>query len=340
MFAGICWFLLGLVGLIVLGHVVAWIVYVPLIARVFSQTPWLPAPWRQPLDEGDRVELLTPDGIRLEGTYLATGARIRKGVVAFCHELNGDRWAAIPYTEDLRRGGYDVFTFDFRNHGVSGRTPGYEPLPWVTQYEVSDVRTVIDYLCGRPDADPRGIGIIGVCKGGTVALCTAADDHRVRTLVVDGACPTERMQLHYLRRFMRIFVRFPALYSWLPDASLRAACAWARHLLAWRRGCRFVTVDRAARRIRQPVLMIHGHCDTHIPLEVVQSLRDSMPSRPKLWVTPEAKHNESITRQRGQYERRIARFFNRHLASRTPAVQPSRRPSEAPLPLRPEHATG
>ncbi|MBN2024009.1 MAG: alpha/beta fold hydrolase [Pirellulales bacterium] len=330
MIVGLSWTVLALLGLVALGHVVAWLVYVPIVARVFGQTPWLPAAPREPLDEGPEVEILTEDGVRLEGTYLATLAPRRKGVIAFCHELNADRWAATPYTEDLRQQGFDVFTFDFRNHGTSAHTPGYDPLPWVTEYDLADVRAVINYLCARDDADPRGIGLVGVSKGGTVALCAAADDPRVRTLVIDGACPTERMQLHYIRRFLKIFVRFPQLLAWLPDVSLRTTAGWARWVLGRRRGCRFVTVDQAARRIHQPTLMIHGRRDAHIPLAVVRALRDSMPSRPKLWVTPSAKHNESITLERVEYHRRIARFFNRNLASvvdaaHASAVGPKRR---------------
>jgi len=319
MMVGLCWFIAVLAGLVLVVHLAAWIAYVPIVARVFGQTPWLPAVRREPLEEGVPIVLWTRDRVRLEGTYLATTARLRRGVIAFCHELNADRWASTPYTEDLRRQGFDVFTFDFRNHGTSAHVPGYDPLPWVTEYDVADVRAVIDYLCSREDADPRGIGLIGVSKGGTVALCAAAGDPRVRTLVVDGACPTERMQLHYIRRFLAIFVRFPWLFSWLPDASLRMTAGWARWVLGRRRGCRFVTVDQAARRIHQPTLMIHGRRDAHIPLAVVRALRDSMPSRPKLWVTPSAKHNESITLERMEYHRRIARFFIRHLTEAPPA---------------------
>lgn len=315
MIVALCWFLLGLVALVALAQIVGWLVYVPVVARLIGETPWLPAEWREPLGEGEDIELFTDDGVRLSGTYLGTTGARRKGVVAFCHELNGDRWASIPYTEDLRRRGYDIFTFDFRNHGASQRTPAYEPMPWVTEYDVSDVRAVIDYLCDRPDAEPGGIGLLGVSKGGTVALCATAADPRVRTLVLDGACPTERMQLHYLRRFSKIFARFSWLITRLPDPALRTTCALARGVVGRRRHCRFVGVDRSARRIRQPVLMIHGRRDGHIPLEVIRALRDSMPCRPKLWVTPRAKHNESITLERLEYHWRIGRFFDRHLAT-------------------------
>lgn len=321
------WLVVALIGLILVGHVVAWLLYVPPAARVFSQTLWLPAKWRGPPGDGqgEMVTLTTEDGVRLEGTYLPATASRRKGVIAFCHELNGDRWAAVPYTEDLRLQGYDIFTFDFRNHGASDSVAGYQPMPWVTTYDLADLRSALDYLGSRSDADPRGVGVIGVSKGGTVALCAAAENPRVRALVVDGTCPTERMQIYYLRRFMGNYLSYPWLLSWLPDLSLRTTNAWTRFVVQRQRNCRFLSVDQAARRVRQPVMLIHGQRDPYIPVEVVRALRKCMSNHARLWVIPEAKHNGAIAVATAAYHRRVARFFNQHLAA-TPPRDRSRRP--------------
>lgn len=322
------WLLLGLAIVVTVGQIIAWLIYVPMAARIFGETPWLPAQWREPLDDGNDVEIQTDDGVRLRGTYLHSFGKRRKGVVAFCHELNGDRWSCVPYIEDLRRRGYDIFTFDFRNHGQSDRHGENEPLPWVTSHDLADVRAVIDYLTARPDAFPDGIGLLGVSKGGTVALCATAYDPRVKTLIVDGACPTERMQIFYLRRFAKIFVRVAWLIDWIPNLSLRTTNAWTRFVIGRRRNCRFINVDAAARRIRQPVLMIHGRCDNHIPLEIVKDLCATMSKRTKLWAISDAKHNGSILTARETYQRRIARFFDRHLSATIEpysAWQPARR---------------
>jgi len=327
----VCLLLSGVIFLIFLGHVVVWVLYVPMVARLFREAIWLPAPWREAPDgQGEPVVLHTDDGARLEGTYLPTTARQRQGVIAFCHELNGNRWTTIPYTESLRHRGYDVFTFDFRNHGASDCIAGFEPMPWVTGYDVADVQAAVDYLCSRADADPHGVGILGISKGGTAALCAAARDRRVRALVIDGLVPTERMQIHYVRRFMSIYA--PCLCKWfarLPDISFRITAAVTRALVQRQRRCRFVNVDQAARRVRQPVMIIHGGRDGHIPVEVVRGLRSNMPLRTRFWVIPDAKHNGGIAVAGEAYHRRIARFFDRHMG----AVSPPRR-LRLPLPLR------
>ena len=101
----------------------------------------------------------------------------------------------------------------------------------------------------------------------------------------------------------------------LPDLSLRTTNAWTRFVISRRKKFRFINVDTAARRISQPVLMIHGRRDNHIPLEVVQDLRNTMSKRTKLWAISDAKHNGSISTARETYQRRIARFFERNLSS-------------------------
>jgi pimeloyl-ACP methyl ester carboxylesterase len=285
------------------------------VVRVFGETPFLFAETSQPLDEGDECEFPTSDGLILRGTYLATHVEQRQGVIAFCHEMTSDRWSCTPYVRDLLHRGYDVFAFDFRNHGQSDRMPGYEPIPWLTRFELEDVLAAVDYLCSRDDADPQGVALLGVSRGGTAALCAAACDGRIRAVVTDGAFPLEEMQLHYMRRYMQIYLRYSWLLSKLPDVSLSSFCRWGRYFVGMRRGCQFINVTQMTRKIRQPVFMIHGDRDTYVPLEVVHLLRSSISRRTRLWVVPGAKHNRAIGIATQQYHRRIGRFFSNHLAN-------------------------
>jgi pimeloyl-ACP methyl ester carboxylesterase len=288
----------------------------------------------QPVSGGEECLFRTADGLTLQGAYFATPASERLGVIAFCHELTSDRWSAMRYLSDLRERGFDVFTFDFRNHGQSDRQPGYEPMPWVTQYELNDVQAAVDYLASREDADPQGIGLLGVSRGAAAALCAASVEPRIRCVVTDGAFPLEEMQLHYMRRYMEIYLpRLTWLLAKVPDHSLATFCRWARFIVGLRRRCRFLHVTQMTRRVRQPVFMIHGQRDTYVPLEVVHELRASLGRKPRLWVVPDAKHNRSIDVATYRYRSRVARFFLQHLAggrSLAPAAtaqlkQPARR---------------
>lgn len=321
---GFFWFLLGLIGLTFGLHLAARLFYMPGAAKIFGQTPWLPSGWREPLEEGEAVAVTTADGARLCGTYLKTTASERLGVVAGCHEFNGDRWNMLPYADGLRRRGFDIFLFDFRNHGASERTPGYEPTPWVTTYEVTDLCAVIDYLALREDAPRQGLGLFGVGRGATVALCVA-EDPRVKALIVDGAYPTERIQIHSLRMILARSMPWSGWLFRLPEIALEPLARWVRLIVGWHRHCRFVSVQQAARRVRLPVLMIHGQCDPHMAVDLVFDLRDAMPAPAKLWVVAGAKHNGSIRVAPDEYQRRVVEFFQEHLAADLvcdPAHQP------------------
>lgn len=295
--------------------VAGWITYVPLVARGTERMPWLVAESQPAIDLGEACEMQTRDGLTLRGTYIPTSAARRMGVVIGLHELTGNRWSMWPYASDLHRRGFDVMLFDFRNHGQSDATSGYEPLPWVTRYELFDVEAVLEYVTSREDADPRGVGMIGVSRGGAIALCAAARDRRVRAIVTDGAFTTYDMQVHYVRRYMSIVTLHSRYLLKLPNWLLGTLGTISQWVVGRRQGVRFVPVESLAKRVRQPVLMIHGNDDPFVPVAVGESLRECLSCRSKSWIVPEARHNASLTTAPVEYRRRLARFFLKHLAS-------------------------
>jgi hypothetical protein len=138
--------------------------YTPIIGRIFEEKPVFLPVRVEPEPGGDDVRFTTSDGLSLAGTYYAARTAQRAGVMVFCHEYLSDRWSFRTYCDDLRDQGFDVFTFDFRNHGESGADPHYRPLQWVTDYEVRDARAALDYLATREDHDPAGVGLLGISR--------------------------------------------------------------------------------------------------------------------------------------------------------------------------------
>jgi pimeloyl-ACP methyl ester carboxylesterase len=305
-------FLLAIWGVVTL---ILWWLYVPPTVQAFSQTPRLIPDPGEPLDEGDTCKLQSGDGLTLEGTYLYTPADVRLGVIIFCHELAADRWAATPYVVDLRQRGFDIFTFDYRNHGRSDSIDGFEPMPWMTEYDVADTQAAVDYVCSRDDADKRGVGVLGISRGGTAALYVAARDPRIQAVVTDGAFSTELMQLHYIHRFMEIYTAYARILSKFPDRLLITLGWWAQWIVGRRRGCKFVAVERQVRRVRQPTLMIHGERDGYVPQYVSEGLQRLTSGSSKRWDVPGARHNQAIKIAPEEYHRRLARFFQKHLAA-------------------------
>lgn len=310
--------LLVVVGLWCAFWIYVWIRYFPIVMRLIGQAPMLLPEPTTPLAGGEDCEFRTADGLTLRGTYLRRRREPRLGVILFGHELHGDRWNAGPYVGDLLDAGYDVFTFDVRNHGASDVQPNFKPRPWITKYDVKDFRAAIDYLSARPDADPRGVGILGISRGGGSALCAAAGDERVRCLFTDGAYPARATHLLYFKRYLVIYIpdRWRFITNNLPDWVYGGFLAAGRALFGRLNNYPFVGVERYARGVRQPVLMVHGGRDTMIPADAARALKNSLGGPSKLWVVADAKHNSAVFVEPDAYRRRLLKFFRLHLAPR------------------------
>jgi len=293
-----------------------WIRYFPIVYRLIGETPILAAEPTQKTAGGEDCSFRTSDGLTLRGTYLKTELAERRGVVVFCHELNGDRWNAVPYVVDLLAQGYDIFTFDFRNHGESDAVPGLVLRPWLSPADVVDLRGAVDYAASRPDADPRGLGLFGISRGAGAAFCVAADDPRIRCVFTDGVYSAQSTHLHYFIRYIGIYIPYRWITDNVPHWIYRGFLWAGRGWWGLMNGFRFVDVDSQAARIRAPVMMVHGERDSMIPVGAAQALRKCVRSPAKLWIVPKAKHNGAIFTVPEEYRRRVARFFRLHLAER------------------------
>src|SRR5262249_17624717 len=143
--------------------------YLHYVLRIFQEKPLFIVPRGQPLEGAELVRFPTSDGLTLTGCYLkAEGPR--HGVILFGLEFGSDCWSCRSYCAHLGEAGYDVSAFESRNRGTGDARDGYEPLQWVTDYEVRDAEAALAYLKGRPDADPGGVGFFGISKGGGAGL--------------------------------------------------------------------------------------------------------------------------------------------------------------------------
>ena len=187
--------------------------YTPIIGRIFEEKPlFLPLRVDARRTGGEDVRFTTADGLDA-GRHLpaARGPATASGVLVFCHEYLSDRWSYQPYADHLRDLGFDIFTFDFRNHGASESRPGLPAAPVGRPTTRSATSAPPSPTCGsRPDHDPAGFGLFGVSRGGGTALLVAAA--RARTSgasITDGAFPTRGTMLAYILRWAEIYVAQP-----------------------------------------------------------------------------------------------------------------------------------
>lgn len=291
--------------------------YAPIIGRIFEESPLL-MPLRAPADpSGETVRFRSTDGIELEGSYFRSRVGPRTGVVVFCHEYLGNRWSAGPYADFVRDLGFDLFAFDFRNQGASATEPGYKPLQWVSDREVMDLEGAIAYLKSRPDADPAGVGLFGISKGGCAALVAAADEPGVWGVLTDGSFPTRSMVMSYIYKWAQIY----------SHTTWRIVPPWVLRMLGWsgrmysqfRRGCRFPDVERAAARLSpRPWLMIHGEKDAYVPIDIARGLFDHAGTPKEFWLVAKAKHNRCREVDPVAYRDKITEFLARYGPRRIP----------------------
>jgi uncharacterized protein len=264
------------------------------------------------------VMLTTPDGLQLQACYLKT-EQPRKGVILFGLEFGSNRWACVPYCEFLREQGYDIFTFEMRGQGKSPAQPGYEPLQWVTDYEVTDFLAALAHLKGRPDRDPRGVGFFGLSKGGSAGLLVSAGDPFVRCCVTDGAFGTLPTMVPYMRQWIYIYINRRLLAENLPHWYYGYLARVSLRRVEVERGCHYPSIEKRLHLLApRPLLMIHGGADTYIKPEMARALFDRAREPKEFWLVEGAKHNQAMQTAGAEYQGRVLAFFDKHLAELPP----------------------
>jgi pimeloyl-ACP methyl ester carboxylesterase len=301
--------------------------FAPIIGQKFVEPP-LFLPLRVvPLECGESVEFRTEDGQKLSGSYLRARTRERAGVLLYCHEFLSDRWSFRPYLDPLRDLGFDIFTFDFRNHGESASEPGYTPMHWASDREVRDLRAALNYLRSRPDRDSAGFGLFGVSRGGTTALLVMPEERDIWGVITDGAFPTTGTMMAYIYRWAELYVRSRFVRTLIPRWVYKVLASSGRRKTERRLNCRFPDVERAVGRLApRPWLMIHGERDTYISPVIAEGLFRCASGPKELWLVPDAKHNRCRDREPEAYAARILDLVDRFAP---------RRPVTAVLPAAP-----
>ena len=122
--------------------------------------------------------------VQLDTTFFPPPGGGKAPVVMLAHGFGGSKQSMRDQAIRLAQQGYGVLTWSARGFGRSGGQIALNS----PDYEVKDVKQLIDWLAERPDVqldaagDPR-VGIAGGSYGGAIALLTAAHDPRVDAIV-------------------------------------------------------------------------------------------------------------------------------------------------------------
>ena len=250
----------------------------------------------------EEVTVRTPAGHVLAGTLTRpTGAGRVPAVVTITGSGTQDRDEYIPYAGGVRifrqvadtlgRRGIAVLRLDDRGAGGSGGD-----INGTSADFADDIRAAVAYLRARPDIDAARIALVGHSEGGMIAPMVAATDPALAGIVLmAGPAFTGREIVDF--QTANLVQGDSTIPVAAKDSALRAARAQFDSTAArspWLRY--FLTYDPipTARRVRQPVLILHGATDQQVRPEEARRLESTIRTagntRVTLRIFPERNH--------------------------------------------------
>ena len=268
-----------------------------LLASAYALAPSYGAPAGAPY-VAEEVRLDVGGGVTLGGTLTrprAVAASGRVPAVVLLHgstasDRNNSR-LPLPglfwqLADTLGRRGIAVLRYDQRGIGESSGASDSATV----QVRAADARAALAYLRRRTDVDPARLGVLGLSEGALAALLVAAPEGAATTgpvprgvagsalgsdppvcavvLVSSPGRPGRELSAYQNLVHAK---RFSALRDSALTAALAAARAEDDSVLRVGRGHEAALLafdpEAAARRVRVPVLVVHGATDLQVPAE-------------------------------------------------------------------------
>ena len=282
-----------------------------LLYRVRAGYPTPRPPQRTPADLGmafEEVEAPAEDGLRLPGWFVpASGGRPGPGV-AIVHGWESARDRLLPMIQFLHAAGFHCLAIDVRGHGANAK----ETLPITAGEFGTDALAAWRALVARPQVTTGAV--LGHSMGAIGALLAAADEPRIAAVVATSA-PADPWRL--TRQTFRL-ARLP-----FPDV-IAYPLAWLTSRVYVRprgHGVMGTSATEALRRIRVPVLLVHGSDDAVIPVAHFRRLSGLQTGTGEAAETLEiAGGQHSWLYEFPIYRRTVAAFLARSLGGPDPVV--------------------
>ena len=237
----------------------------------------LPDPKRVGVKNGEPVELVSSDGTKLVGWYLAPN--LPQPPPTFPALLwfygNGETVAAIwPVVREFQPPGTAVLVLDYPGYGGSGGRATEAAL-----YAAADAGYTA--LVTRPGVDPQRIYVYGRSLGSAVATYTAAR-HRVAGLIVESPFTNAAAMAKYH-------------YGLLPRFLLR------------------LSLDNVAnvRRVHCPILLFHGDADRLVPTAMGMAVAAAAAGPVEVVLIHGSGHNDTYDIGGRAYREKISAFVAR-----------------------------
>ena len=206
--------------------------------------------------------------------------------IVLLHGSGGDRRQMLPEAQLLAAGGFGVVALDLPGTGESGGS-----ISW-GRTERAAILGVLDWLAAR--APRELVGVLGFSMGATMVVPVAAEDRRIRALILEGIVDDLDEQTNYEYRRWGPFTQLPARaakrYEGY-DPSLPLPLAAVKKLDG------------------RPLLIIAGTNDRSVPIANSQRLFEAASPPREFWLIEGAQHGDYLRTAGEEYRRRVLAFF-------------------------------
>ena len=242
------------------------------------------------------VEFLSrKDRITLDGWY--TTAKPSKGTIILVHGIGSVRSGngAVEIASLLNKRGLSALLFDLRAHGSSGG----DQIS-AGQREKYDVMGAFDYLVGRGVAAER-IGLLGFSMGAGISILAASEEPEIRAVVADSPFANVADLVAQETARKTIFPEW-IVPIFLPTTTFMAAKIHDIHIDD-------LVPEKHVAQLNYPVMIIHGHQDTRIPVSHGLRVYRASPSGSTVWVAPDVDHVDTFLTYPTRYIDEITGYF-------------------------------
>jgi uncharacterized protein len=245
------------------------------------------------------VSFMSPDRLKLSAWYASP---TNGAAVIVTHGTNSDRSTMLPELRVLTGAGYGVLAFDWPGLGDSEGA-----IRWDGQARRA-LTAAIDWLSAQSEVDSRRIGGLGFSIGGFVMTQVAAQDPRLRAVVLEAPPPSfdDYIRLHCTR--WGILGEWPARWAIRDSGLLDPAVEPVR------------LIDKIAPR---PVLILAGSLDHEVSAALVTKLYAAARDPKTLWIVDGAHHGDYVEVAAAEYARRLTDFFAQGLRTPDASANPT-----------------
>jgi alpha-beta hydrolase superfamily lysophospholipase len=216
------------------------------------------------------------------------------GTVIVCHGVGANHSDIEVIHQVLFEAGFQVFTFDFRGHGLSdGHTITYG------LNERMDVLGAYDACLARDDVTPDRLFALGVSMGGASLTLALPDMPKVKAAVLDSAFADLTSMVEHQFRFLpqslrKVVTQVARGFSWIETGA----------------DINQLAPSKAMPQIDIPILIIHGDADRIVPVEHASKLHAAARNA-TIHIEPDSPHIGTVMLNSTKYERLVSQHFLR-----------------------------